>query len=808
MSFQNPAFRIERQSVVGHEPDWVKHFDPPRASLATPDEMRPTNPVPDIMALAGLQDAPDPPHTVQRDLMHGDRLDLWDGGRMEFFLFRDGDNDFDDGHFPGATIRVPRGVIFHAETQGHGPPPHTIHWHGIEPTPMNDGVGHCSFEIGRYTYQWQPNAIGTYFYHCHRNTVQHFEFGLYALLIVHPPDAFFATQQDPSILIGACRDGRFRTAANLERFPHFAGFNSNPLDTPDPEGQFPTDPHAMTVPYDIEALWVLDDRDSVWAELADGARDTFPEMGDRPGFDDNFFGNAGGDATGDFFAFNDFNADYWYVTGVPVPAHRVDRGGTGVASIPDNVVVPRQINGGISGVQIPVSAQTGQTVLVRCLDAAYNTTKTRFPIDVVVIAWDGRALGVAPFGRYNHAYKVSANDSIKMSTGQRFDALIRPKRPGTFFAEVEFLDTRRGDVGVTPEMVLMTARIPITVVGDPIVDFAEISADTAVATSVEASRTMFPNGADTVVIATADNWPDALAAPALVGALGAMTPQSADDDDMRANVSIHGVPLLLTDTEFLPTAVEEEIDRLGASHAVVLGGPRAVAPRVRIRLNQLLGGHNVTRIFGDTRYNTAVEVARQVVAKSAEAGAEWDGTIVIASGEDFADAVTVGALTHAAGWPVLLTTPGGLHAATVAAIGELGAERAVVIGGEAAVSAAVRTRLDGLLGPENVTRIAGASRFDTAAEIARFAVAEGHLDWRSPGVANGFSFPEAIIGAIMQGELGSPLLTTPADTLHPATASALEEAFGIAMEDLTFFGDLGRLSAAVRDAIRELLGQA
>ena len=49
---------------------------------------------------------------------------------------------------------------------------------------MNDGVGHCSMELGNYIYQWQPNFIGTYFYHCHRNTMQHFEFGLYGLLLI------------------------------------------------------------------------------------------------------------------------------------------------------------------------------------------------------------------------------------------------------------------------------------------------------------------------------------------------------------------------------------------------------------------------------------------------------------------------------------------------------------------------------------------------------------------------------------------------------------------------------------------------
>jgi hypothetical protein len=441
---------------------WVKMWDPPKDSPATPDMVAPTNPVPEVMAAAGYALPPVLPHTLQLELLHGLTQLTWDGLKnMKFMTFRSPDIPASSaGTFPGITIRIPNGVVFHCDTKGGGPPPHTIHWHGMEPTPMNDGVGHTSMELGQYTYQLQPNFLGTYFYHCHRNTVQHFEFGLYGALLVEPADAYFATQVlgRTRAPIGHCRDGKRRTAANLVNYPQFPGWNSNPRDvedpwTGDPRLKFLTDPHAQTVPYDVEALWVFDDRDSVWSDLAPDARATFPKHGTIPGVNDEFHRNPGAQG---FFAFNDFNADYWYVTGVPVPCHKY-----GTAEIPPNIVVPAELNSGISGSQVSVNAFVGQTILIRCLDAAYNSAEYTFPMDIVIIAWDGRALGVPPYG-HNEAYTVPANTPIRVSVGRRFDALIKLDQPLNDFAVCKFIDTR-GEKVPGYEQVVCTAKVPLNI---------------------------------------------------------------------------------------------------------------------------------------------------------------------------------------------------------------------------------------------------------------------------------------------------------------------------------------------------------
>jgi hypothetical protein len=495
---------IPRQSVVGSEGLFCKMFDPPTDSPPTPEQLNlvafgidpaspaypKTNPVPSVMEAAGLA-SPATPFTVRRRLCVTINLPTWEPVPLKnliFYTLQDSDllAGFGSGQYPAATLRVPRGAIFQAEVQGTPMPPHTIHWHGIEPTAMNDGVGHCSMEVGSYLYQWQPNFIGTYFYHCHRNTVQHFEFGLFGLMLFHPPDAFFASiaaVTDPvqgtvtlnAIPVGACRDGLFRTAANLlplpagirGQFNFKAGDPIQGVNTPDPLGQFPFDPHAFTVAYDVEALWVPDDRDSVWSDLAQAVTATFPTHGLNPGVDDVFNGNPG---TNGFFNFNDHNADYWFITGVPVPA---PRGGS--AAIPAGIRVDPHLNSGVGMVgtvvdptkqsQVSIQARVGQTVFVRCLDAAYNSIRVTFPVDIVIIEWDGRALGVPPLNRYNRPYVVTAGTPIMISTARRFGAIFKATVPMNGFATVEFLDTKStnalGVVGGGD--LLMTAMIPIEI---------------------------------------------------------------------------------------------------------------------------------------------------------------------------------------------------------------------------------------------------------------------------------------------------------------------------------------------------------
>lgn len=136
-------------------------------------------------------DRVDPDVAFTLGVHSGARVAMPDGRRVDFMSFHhhieDGEDDDATKVFPGPLLRVREGQVVHT-TLIPSRNTHTIHHHGIEPIPHNDGVGHTSFEVSNiYTYQWKAAASGSYFYHCHKNTVLHFEMGMYGPLVVDPP---------------------------------------------------------------------------------------------------------------------------------------------------------------------------------------------------------------------------------------------------------------------------------------------------------------------------------------------------------------------------------------------------------------------------------------------------------------------------------------------------------------------------------------------------------------------------------------------------------------------------------------------
>ncbi|MFK8794060.1 cell wall-binding repeat-containing protein [Planococcus plakortidis] len=164
------------------------------------------------------------------------------------------------------------------------------------------------------------------------------------------------------------------------------------------------------------------------------------------------------------------------------------------------------------------------------------------------------------------------------------------------------------------------------------------------------------------------------------------------------------------------------------------------------------------RISGVSRYDTAVELSKE--------GWESSDTVVLARGDNYADALAGVPLAKKQDAPLLLTRTAKLPSETYDEIKRLGAKKVQVLGGTIAISDDVVKQLksDGI----EVERISGASRYETAAKIAeKFGKSDSAI------VVSGENFPDALSVASYAGSEGTPILLAREGSIPNATKAAL-----------------------------------
>jgi putative cell wall-binding protein len=231
-------------------------------------------------------------------------------------------------------------------------------------------------------------------------------------------------------------------------------------------------------------------------------------------------------------------------------------------------------------------------------------------------------------------------------------------------------------------------------------------------TAIKISQAGFAAGVEGVVLATGENFPDALAAAPLAAA--------------------YGGPLLLTHSSYLDETTRAEIVRLQPQTIFVVGLEAAVVTQVAAAFPELAATpERIVRLVGLNRYDTARLVAEQVHQRTGDVSGA-----VLVPGDSFADALSVGPLAAAKGWPVLLTpTYGPLPEETAAALQRL----------QPASLLAVGTTVDPGL-PAAVTRIIGSDRYATCVQVAAYALDQG-LSISHVGLVTGQKFPDGLAAA-------------------------------------------------------------
>lgn len=265
------------------------------------------------------------------------------------------------------------------------------------------------------------------------------------------------------------------------------------------------------------------------------------------------------------------------------------------------------------------------------------------------------------------------------------------------------------------------------------------------------------SSADTVLIANAREFADGLTAVPLAYQLDA--------------------PILLVQGNSLDVQTANEIGRLGASEAIILGGEAAVSEAAE---NQLSGlGLSTRRLAGDTRFETAELIAEEVVAESGSDRA------VVVDGFEFADTLSVASFAAQEGSPIFLSHS---HRLTSEEALE-NYNETLLIGGQTALSSEVYEAAN------NPTRLAGANRYETNVEVLEYFDAE--ID--ELYVATGLDFADALTGAPLVAQQDSGLALVRRG-ITPELDEYLE---GQTLTGATIFGGENAVPASVEEALAD-----
>ena len=243
-----------------------------------------------------------------------------------------------------------------------------------------------------------------------------------------------------------------------------------------------------------------------------------------------------------------------------------------------------------------------------------------------------------------------------------------------------------------------------------------------------------------VIVASATNYPDALAASSLAGCYDP-------------------APILLTDPSGLTEEVKSQIQKLNPSFIYIVGGESAVSSTVEDQLKANSQAY-IQRLSGQTRYETSLRIAKTAYnVASIDGEAPWQ--VIIATGTTFADALSVSPYSYAGKMPILLCDPmAGLSDDALAFLKAKGIRNAMIVGGNQAVPSSVEAQLESV--GVSYNRYFGSTRYETSVKIAERASSlfnnSSVLGLSGSIFATGKNFPDALAAGPVAGHSRSFVL--------------------------------------------------
>ncbi|WP_333886880.1 cell wall-binding repeat-containing protein [Clostridium sp.] len=250
-------------------------------------------------------------------------------------------------------------------------------------------------------------------------------------------------------------------------------------------------------------------------------------------------------------------------------------------------------------------------------------------------------------------------------------------------------------------------------------------------TSVQIANNYSSGSLQAVVIATANDFPEALVGSTLASKYKApillvnQTARESQDtlEYIKSHLSLDGTVYILGDTSSVSSDIESAL--------------------------KFYGYNNIKRLAGSSKDSTFKAINDEVSVSQ--------GTpVFVASSDMFPDALSASGISAVKGYPIILCSNGILSETALSQLKSINPSQVYVAGGTAVIPDSVVQTIQsntGLSG-DKVIRLSGQNRYDTSLAIDRYF----NLTTRNAVVASGENFPDALAGSALSAKNNAPIV--------------------------------------------------
>ncbi|CDI48563.1 cell wall-binding repeat-containing protein [Clostridium tetani] len=292
-------------------------------------------------------------------------------------------------------------------------------------------------------------------------------------------------------------------------------------------------------------------------------------------------------------------------------------------------------------------------------------------------------------------------------------------------------------------------------------------------TAVKISQNGWKDGANCVILSSGEGYADALCAAPLA--------------------KIKDGPILLTKKDTLDSNTLEELKRLGVNRVYIVGGQGSVSKEVENKIKSETNS-KVERIEGKDRYETSIKIAEKLGTVNKN---NQPKELILASGENYADALSAAPVGAIREIPIILTKSSELPSETKEYIKKCNANKSYVIGGQASISDSIKKSL-----PRS-KRIYGKDRFQTNVAVAKAFPSD--FEFKKPYVAlgagsTGNEFADALAVSALAAKNSAPVILT-GKNLSDSTETLAKENF-LPSSKITVLGGINNVPEKIVQDIR------